>query len=140
MNITDPSTELFCKVDDAITDAPRHPQAILSVSEVVTIGILYSAFSTASKASASALAIPGSGTTTATCCPKLPERTRRFRRRHTQQYWTGRFLAQPTLMGIADRYGIALRHRFGTDAAPDKSDARASPITAGLSAASCASS
>ena len=41
MNSTDFSTELFCKLDDAITDATRHSQAILSVSEVVTIGILY---------------------------------------------------------------------------------------------------
>ena len=41
VNITDFITELFCKVDDAIADAPRHSQAILSVSEVVTIGILY---------------------------------------------------------------------------------------------------
>ena len=41
VNITNFSAELFCKVDDAITDAPRHYQAILSVSEPVTIGILY---------------------------------------------------------------------------------------------------
>ena len=39
VNSADFSTELCCKVDDAITDAPRHPQAIRSGSEVVTIGI-----------------------------------------------------------------------------------------------------
>ena len=38
VNITDFSSELFGKVDDAIADAPRHSQAILSVSEVVTFG------------------------------------------------------------------------------------------------------
>ena len=42
--------------------------------------------------------------------PKLPERTRLFRRLQTQQYWTGYFLAEPTLMGIADSYGVELRH------------------------------
>ena len=104
------STELFGKADDASTDAPRHSQAIRSVSEVVTIGIL-----TSSKASASAYAIPGSRTATVTCFPKLPERTRLFRRLHTQQYWTGRFLtgrflAEPALMGISDSCGIELRH------------------------------
>ena len=30
--------------------------------------------------------------------------------KHTQRHWTGRFLAAPTLMGIADSYGIELRH------------------------------
>ena len=134
-NITDFITELFCKVDDAIADAPRHSQAILSVSEVVTIGILYVVKGVSQRAFYPWLKDNYGG-----LFPQLPERTRLFRRLHTQQYWTGRFLAQPTLMGIADRYGIALRHRFGTDAEPDKSDARASPITAGLSAASCASS
>ena len=33
-----------------------------------------------------------------------------FRRLHTQCHWTGRFLAAPTLMGIADSYGVELRH------------------------------
>ena len=41
VNSTDFSTELFGKVDDAITDSPRHSQAIRSVSEVVTLGIRY---------------------------------------------------------------------------------------------------
>ena len=66
VNSTDFSTELFCQVDDAIADATRHSQAILSVSEVATIGILYV---TLSKASASALAIPGARTTTAAGSP-----------------------------------------------------------------------
>ena len=41
VNIVNFIIELFCKVDDAIPDASRHPQVILSVSEVVTIGIPY---------------------------------------------------------------------------------------------------
>ena len=105
MNSTDFSTELFCKLDDAITDATRHSQAILSVSEVVTIGILYAVKGVSQRAF-----YPWLKDNYGCRFPQLPERTRRFRRLHSQQYWTGRFLAQPTLMGIADRYGIELRH------------------------------
>ena len=43
MNITDFSTELFCKVDDAVADAPRHSQGILSVGELVIICAVYAA-------------------------------------------------------------------------------------------------
>ena len=115
VNITDFSAELFGKVDDAITDAPRHSQAILSVSEVVTIGILYAVKGVSQRAF-----YPWLRDNYGRRFPQLPERTRRFRRRQTQQYWTGRFLAAPTLMGIADRYGIALRHpiRDGRRAVP----------------------
>ena len=41
MNIADFSTELYCKMDDARPDFPRHPQAVLSRSEVVAIGAFY---------------------------------------------------------------------------------------------------
>ena len=37
MNIADFITELYCRIDDALPDAPRHSQAILSLSELVTI-------------------------------------------------------------------------------------------------------
>ena len=40
MNITDLITELFCKTDDALTDATHHSQSILSISELVIIGVL----------------------------------------------------------------------------------------------------
>lgn len=42
--------------------------------------------------------------------PQLPERTRLFRSFVTHLWWTGRFLAQPTLLGVIDRYGIELIH------------------------------
>ena len=41
MNIADFITELYCKIDDTLPNFPQHPQAILSRSEVVTIGLLY---------------------------------------------------------------------------------------------------
>ena len=34
-------TLLYCQIDDALSDAPQHPQAVLSISELVTIGVLY---------------------------------------------------------------------------------------------------
>ena len=62
VNIANFITELFCKVDDAIPDTLRHFQAILSISEVVTIGILYAVKDVRQRAFS-----PGSATTTYTC-------------------------------------------------------------------------
>lgn len=41
VNSTDFSATLCGKADDAIADAPRHSQAIRSVSEVATVGVRY---------------------------------------------------------------------------------------------------
>ena len=40
MNIADFITELYCQIDDALPDVPQHSQAILSLSELITIGVL----------------------------------------------------------------------------------------------------
>ena len=40
MNIADFITELYCHIDDALPDVPQHSQAILSLSELITIGVL----------------------------------------------------------------------------------------------------
>ena len=40
MTTEDFITELFCKVDDQLNDPPKHTQALLYPSEVVTIGLL----------------------------------------------------------------------------------------------------
>jgi hypothetical protein len=34
-------TELFCRVDDEMKDIPKHPQASLYPSEIVTLGFLF---------------------------------------------------------------------------------------------------
>jgi hypothetical protein len=49
--------------------------------------------------------------------PRLPERTRLFRLFATYADWTEYFLAQPTLLGVADTYGIELRHPWREDRA-----------------------
>jgi hypothetical protein len=42
--------------------------------------------------------------------PKVPHRTRVFRLFATHRAWADYFLAQPTVLGVADSYGIALLH------------------------------
>jgi hypothetical protein len=105
MTTTDFITELFCRVDDAMKDVSKHPQAKLHPSELVTLGLLH--------------ALKGSGERAfyrwllrdyKALFPHLPERTRLFRALATHQSWTRRFLAEPTLLGICDSYGIELLH------------------------------
>jgi len=105
MTTTDFITELFCKVDDQMTQVPKHPQAVLWPSEVVTIGLLF--------------AIKGVGTRAffrwlcrdyQALFPRLPHRTRLFRLLKTHQAWAERFLAAPSLLGVMDSYGIELLH------------------------------
>lgn len=105
MTTTDFITELFCRVDEQMRDVPKHSQASLHPSEVVTLALLF--------------AIKGVGNRAfyrwvkrdyLPLFPKLPERTRLFRLFATHREWAERFLAEPTLMGVADTYGIELIH------------------------------
>ncbi len=105
MTSVDFITELFCKVDDMMKDIPNHSQAALHPSELVTIGVLY--------------AFKGVGCRPfyrwisgnhIDMFPNLPERTRLFRRLSNHQDWTRRFLADPSLLGVADAYVIELIH------------------------------
>ena len=78
---------------------------ILSSREVVSIGILYAVNGVSQRAFYGWLRDNYGHR-----FPKLPERTRLFRRLPNQQYWAGYFLTEPTLLGIADSYGVELRH------------------------------
>jgi len=105
MTTQDFITELFYQVDDQMRDVPKHSQALLWPSELVTIGMLH--------------AIKGGGNR-AFCrwltrdflplFPNLPHRTRLFRLLKTHQDWSDYFLAWPTLLGVIDAYGIELIH------------------------------
>lgn len=97
--------ELFCRVDDKMSQVQKHAQANLYPSELVTIGLLF--------------AIKGVGNRPfyrwlrrdyRPLFPKLPERTRLFRLLALHQEWTEHFLAEPTVLGVADSYGIELIH------------------------------
>ena len=103
---------LYVRVDTVMADVPKHPQAELYPSELVTLGLLF--------------ALKGVGprrfyrwltANYRAWFPRLPERTRLFRLRATHADWTEHFLAQPTLLGVADTYGIELRHPWREDRA-----------------------
>ena len=96
---------LFYAVDQERLDVPKHPEAKLSPSEVVTLALLY--------------AVKGGGMRAfyrwltrdyLPLFPQVPERPRFARLFTTHTAWTARFLAAPTVLGVADTDGIALIH------------------------------
>ena len=105
MNIADFITELYCQIDDALPDVPQHSQAILSLSELITIGVLQAMKPVTQRAFYHWLK-----DNYGHLFPQLPSRTRLNRRLRAQWDWTGYFLAQPTVLGVADSYGVELRH------------------------------
>ena len=105
MTTIDFITALFYQVDEQLRAIPKHPEAPLWPSEVVTLGLLH--------------ALKGGGNRAfyrwltrdyRPLFPRLPERTRLFRLFRTHQDWTQVFLAAPTVLGIIDTYGIELIH------------------------------
>jgi hypothetical protein len=103
---------LFIRVDTVMADVPKHPDAHLHPSEVVTLGRLF--------------ALKGVGprpfdrwlsNNYRPWFPALPERTRLFRRFAAHADWTEYFLAQPTTLGVADTYGIEVLHPWREDRA-----------------------
>jgi hypothetical protein len=103
---------LFDRVDTVMADVPKHPAAHLYPSEVVTLALLF--------------ALKGVGPRAfyrwirnnyRSWFPGLPERTRLFRLFATHADWAEYFLADPTTLGVADTYGIELRHPWREDRA-----------------------
>ncbi len=105
MNIADFITELFRKIDDARPEATHHSQAILSISALVTIGVLQAMKNVSQRAF-----YHWFKDNYGYLFPKLPHRTRLNRRLRVQQDWTGYFLVDATVPGVAASYGIELRH------------------------------
>lgn len=97
--------DLFCRVDDRMKDVPNHSQAALWPSELVTIGMLFAIKGVGGRAFYRWLSRDY-----AQWFPRLPERTRLFRRLKTHWQWAQRFLAEPSLLGIIDSYGVELIH------------------------------
>lgn len=97
--------ELFCRVDDGMKEVRKHSQAELYPSEVTTLAILF--------------ALKGVGNRAfyrwvkknwMKFFPRLPERTRLFRLLATHTEWSERFMAEPSMLAVADSYGIELIH------------------------------
>ena len=108
-------TALFYEVDEQLRTIPKHPEAHLWPSEVVTLGLLH--------------ALKGGGNRPfyrwltrdyRALFPRLPERTRLFRLFATHQDWTRVFLAAPTVLGVIDTYGIELIHPMREGRSPQQ--------------------
>lgn len=91
-------TALFCRVDDVMHhdhQVPRHHQAKLAPSEVVTIGLLYALKGVGQRAFYRWLVRDYHA-----MFPSLPERTRLFRLLAAHRDWTQMFWAAPTVLGV----------------------------------------
>ena len=108
-------TALFYEIDEQLRAIPKHPDAHLWPSEVVTLGLLH--------------ALKGGGNRPfyrwltrdyRPLFPRLPERTRLFRLFMTHHAWTQVFLAAPTVLGVIDTYGIELIHPIREGRSPQQ--------------------
>jgi hypothetical protein len=107
--------ELFCRVDDLMPNATKHSQAKLYPSEVVTLALLF--------------ALKGVGNRPfyrwlkrdyGHLFPHLPVRTRLFRLFNTHRKWIERFMADTSMIGVIDTYGIELIHPRREDRTPNQ--------------------
>jgi len=108
-------TALFYHVDEQLHDMPKHPEAHLWPSEVVTLGLLH-----ALKGGENRPFYRWLTRDYRTLFPRLPERTRLFRLFRTHQDWTQVFLASPTVLGVIDTYGIELIHPIREGRSPQQ--------------------
>src|SRR6266498_2342926 len=108
-------TALFYEVDEQLRAIPKHPEAHLWPSEVVTLGLLH--------------ALKGGGNRPfyrwltrdyRALFPRVPERTRLFRLFKTHQDWTTAFLAAPTVLGVIDTDGVELIHPIREGRSPQQ--------------------
>lgn len=105
MTTIDFITELFCQVDDRLKGVLNPPQACLWPSEVVTLAMLHALKGVGNRAFYRWLVRDYRA-----LFPHLPERTRRFRLFKTHWRWSYAFMAEVTLLGVVDTYGIELLH------------------------------
>ena len=97
--------ELFYRIDEEFKNVEKHPQAKLYPSEVVTIAFLFCLKGVGNRAFYRWIEKDYLD-----LFPQLPERTRLFRQFLRHQDLTAQFLAEATLMGVIDAYGIELIH------------------------------
>jgi hypothetical protein len=106
---------MFCRVDEVLGELPKHPQASLYPSELTTLALLFALKGVGPRAFYRWLTRDFRS-----LFPRLPERTRLFRLFATHQDWAEYFLAQPTIMGVADSYGIELLHPMREGRSPQQ--------------------
>ena len=108
MTTIDFITQLFCRVDDKLAQAnknQKHTKANLYPSEVVTIALLFALKGVGNRAFYRWIA-----NNYKSLFPNLPERTRLFRLFNRHHHLTDMFMANPSLIGVIDTYGIELIH------------------------------
>jgi hypothetical protein len=98
-------SELFYRIDESMKSEPKHPQASLWPSEVVTLGVLFALKGVGNRAFYRWVSRDWRG-----LFPALPERTRLFRLFAAHRAWTDEFLAAPSVLGVVDSYGVELLH------------------------------
>ena len=105
MNTENFIIDLFCFIDDKLGNVKKHSQASLHVSEVITLSLLF--------------ALKGRGNRPfyrwlkgnySHLFPRLPHRTRLFHLFNSHSKWTNIFMAETSLFGVIDSYGIELIH------------------------------
>jgi len=105
MTTVDFITELYCRVDEKLKLSPKHSQASLYPSEVVTLALLYTLSGKGQRAFWRWLTkdyLP--------LFPELPDRTRLFRLFNSHRLYIELFMAEPSMLGVIDSYGIELLH------------------------------
>ena len=107
MTTVDFITGLFCRIDDRLQAVPQHPQAHLAPSEVVTLALLFALKGVGDRAFYRWLVRDYRP-----LFPRVPERTRLFRLCATHADGAAAFLADPTILGVADSDGIELLHPY----------------------------
>ncbi|MDQ3256463.1 MAG: transposase [Acidobacteriota bacterium] len=97
--------ELFFRIDEELSDVQKHAQARLYPSEVITLAFLFALKGVGNRAFYRWLARDWKH-----LFPNLPERTRLFRLFRSHRHLTERFMAEASVMGVIDSYGIELIH------------------------------
>ena len=115
MNTVEFITALFYHVDEQMGAIPKHSEAHLWPSEVVTLGLLHALKGVGNRAFYRWLTRDYRA-----LFPQLPERTRLLRLFRTHQDWTQAFLAAPTVLGVIDTYGIELIHPMREGRSPQQ--------------------
>src|SRR5215813_13124667 len=103
MTTEDFISELFYRLDEALKSIPKHSQASLWPSEVVTLGVLFARKGGGTRAFYRWVSRDWRG-----LFPALPERTRLFRLFAAHRAWPDEFLATPSVLGVVDSYVILL--------------------------------
>lgn len=97
--------ELFCRIDNQMPEVRKHPQARLYPSELVTLAVLFVLKGASGRAFYRWIRRDFQH-----LFPQINERTRLFRLFAQHQDWADYFLAEPTMMGVIDSYGVELIH------------------------------